>query len=209
VLLQRGRLMAAGDLANKMITDPKALSRHYVPESPDVLVYSDMANPGTNFAIHFNAPREPGEYPFSFVPQKPGSYLAWVDVRARPLGLQEYIRTTIEATTASESLIDRTVTNRAVVEGMTFELSFATEKLRSGRPTIGKLRITGTDGNPFAQLEPLMNAFVHLVGFHEDRKTVLHMHPKGPLVTDPTSRGGPEIEFQMFPLHSGFVRLFA
>lgn len=64
VLLQRGKLQAVGDLANKMITDPQALARHYVPESPDVLVYSDMTNPGANFTLHFDAPREPGDYPY-------------------------------------------------------------------------------------------------------------------------------------------------
>jgi len=158
---------------------------------------------------HPKVSRVPGEYTFSFTPRQPGSYQAWVDVRPRPLGLQEYITTTIAATTTGEPLTDRTVTNRAVVDGMTFELNFAAEKLRTGRPTLGKLRITGTDGKPFAQLEPLMNAFVHLVGFHEDRKTVLHLHPKSPLVTDLAARGGPEIEFQMFPPQSGFVRLFA
>ena len=50
---------------------------------------------------HPQVSRVPGEYPFSFTPQKPGSYLAWVDVRARPWGLQEYVTTTIAATTAA------------------------------------------------------------------------------------------------------------
>jgi hypothetical protein len=158
---------------------------------------------------HPQVSRVPGEYPFSFTPRKPGSYQAWVDVRPRPLGLQEYISTTVPATTTGEPLTDRTTTNRAVVDGLTFELSFTTDKLRTGRPAPGKLRITGPEGKPFTQLEPLMNAFVHLVGFHEDRKTVLHLHPKGALVTDTAARGGPEIEFQMFPPQSGFVRLFA
>jgi len=158
---------------------------------------------------HPQVSRVPGEFPFSFTPRKPGSYQAWVDVRPRPLGLQEYVATSIPATTSGEPLTDRVVTNRAVVDGMTFELSFTMEKLRAGRPAPGKLRVTGADGKPFTQLEPLMNAFVHLVGFHEDRKTVLHLHPKSAPVIDLAARGGPEIEFQMFPPQSGFVRLFA
>lgn len=64
VLLQRGKLQAVGDLANKLITDPSALGRHYVPDSPDVLVFTDMVNPAANFTIHFTAPSEPGEYPY-------------------------------------------------------------------------------------------------------------------------------------------------
>jgi hypothetical protein len=158
---------------------------------------------------HPRATSAPGEYAFAFTPRLPGRYLVWADVRPRPLGLQEFVPASIGATITGEPGIDRTLSTRAVVEGMTFELSFSTENLRAGRPTTAKLRITGADGKPFTQLEPFMNAFVHLVGFHEDRQTVLHLHPKAPLVLDPAARGGPEFEFQMFPPKAGFVRLFA
>jgi hypothetical protein len=54
-----------------------------------------------------------------------------------------------------------------------------------------------------------MGAFAHLVGFNEDCKTVMHMHPKGPPVLDPAARGEQELEFQIYALRPGFVRLFA
>jgi hypothetical protein len=158
---------------------------------------------------HPRATGAPGEYAFAFTPRLPGRYLVWADVRPRPLGIQEYVPASIGVPAAAEPVIDRTLTHRAVVEGMTFDLSFATENLRAGRPTVAKLRITGPDGKPFTRLESFMNAFVHLVGFHEDLQTVLHLHPKGPLVLDPAERGGPEFEFQVFPPKPGFVRLFA
>ena len=50
--------------ANMMITDPKGLAKHYVPESPEVLVYTDMTNPKESFTIHFTAPKEKGDYPY-------------------------------------------------------------------------------------------------------------------------------------------------
>ena len=53
-----------------------------------------------------------------------------------------------------------------------------------------------------------MNAFAHLVGFYEDNGTVVHLHPKGPEVTDPTLRGGPELEFRFYPPKEGFLRLY-
>ena len=64
VLLKPGKLQSIGDAANKMITDPQGLAHHYVPESPDVLVYTDMTNPGNTFTIHFTAPDQPGDYPY-------------------------------------------------------------------------------------------------------------------------------------------------
>ncbi len=64
VLLKPGRLQAVGEAANKLVTDPQGFARHYVPESPEVLAYTDMVNPGGAFTIHLNAPQEPGAYPY-------------------------------------------------------------------------------------------------------------------------------------------------
>ena len=71
------------------------------------------------------------------------------------------------------------------------------------------VEITGADGKGFTGLEPVMAAFAHIVGFNEDYNTVLHMHPKGAPILDGAARGGPELEFQIYALRPGFVRLFA
>ena len=39
--------------------------------------------------------------------------------------------------------------------------------------------------------------FAHLVGFNQDYKTVMHVHPKGPTVVHPAARGGQELEFHI------------
>jgi hypothetical protein len=54
-----------------------------------------------------------------------------------------------------------------------------------------------------------METFAHLVAFNEDYTTVLHMHPRGAPVLNPAERGGPELEFRIYPLRPGFFRLFA
>jgi azurin len=64
VLLKPGTLQTVGTQVNALIADPKGLSRHYVPDTEDVLVYVDMTNPGGKFIINFNAPKEPGDYPY-------------------------------------------------------------------------------------------------------------------------------------------------
>ncbi len=64
MLAKPGTLQTMGNLTNLMITDPKGLAKHYVPESPDVLTYTDMVNPGQSFTIHFHAPQQKGEYPY-------------------------------------------------------------------------------------------------------------------------------------------------
>jgi azurin len=64
VLARPGTLAAVGDLANRIIADPEAVVRHYVPETRDVLAYTDMVGPQDQFTIDFRAPNEPGDYPY-------------------------------------------------------------------------------------------------------------------------------------------------
>ena len=117
--------------------------------------------------------------------------------------------TDIPATTAGEPLTNRAVNFKTTVDGLNYELILAQKTIPVGRPALARLRITTADGKSFTQLEPLMATFAHLVGFNQDYKTVMHMHPKGPPVLDAAARGGPELEFQIYALRPGFVRLFA
>jgi azurin len=64
LLAKPGSLQKLGDKCNLMITDPQGLAKHYVPDSKDVLVYTDMTNPKESFTIHFTAPQEKGDYPY-------------------------------------------------------------------------------------------------------------------------------------------------
>jgi azurin len=64
VVLKPGTLEKVGQLANRLISAPDAVVRQYVPESVDVLYYTDIVPPGGEFAIFVTAPAEPGEYPY-------------------------------------------------------------------------------------------------------------------------------------------------
>ena len=64
VLARPGSLERVGDLANRIIAEPDAAARHYVPRSDDVLVYTDIVPAGGSFEIWFKAPSEKGRYPY-------------------------------------------------------------------------------------------------------------------------------------------------
>ncbi len=64
VLVKPGALPVVGDLTNRLIAEPDAVTRHYVPKSPDVLVFTDIVPPQGSFAIWFRAPLEKGRYPY-------------------------------------------------------------------------------------------------------------------------------------------------
>jgi putative heme-binding domain-containing protein len=63
-LIRPGSLARVGDLVNKLVAEPDAARRHYVPASDDVLAYTDITRPSDRFKIYFRAPEAPGRYPY-------------------------------------------------------------------------------------------------------------------------------------------------
>jgi hypothetical protein len=153
----------------------------------------------------------PGEYVFAFTPSKPGPYRIWADVVPAETGVQEYVIADIAADAAPEPVIDRQPISIATVNGRQYALGFQTngQSVHAGHMIVGTLTITGSHGKPFAQLEPVMGAFAHIVGFNEDLKTVIHIHPYGSEPKRPEDRGGPAFAFKFYPPAPGFYRLYA
>ena len=151
----------------------------------------------------------PGEYAFTFTPKRPGPYRIWADVVPVWSSIQEYLITDIDSRQKGGPIEDRETTRRATVDGLTYECSFI-------RPTSAPCRRSSDRPNQCirsrrrwtTQLEPIMGAFAHLVGFNEDSKTVVHIHPMGNEPTRPSHRGGPTLEFKYYPPAAGFTRLY-
>jgi len=64
LIVKPGTLMKVGALANAMLTDPQAMAKNYVPESPDVLHHTALIQPGQSGSLEFTAPDEAGDYPY-------------------------------------------------------------------------------------------------------------------------------------------------
>lgn len=64
VLLAPGSLERVGQALNRLIADPEAAWRQYVPHSDDVLAYTDIVPGGGEANIYFRAPEKPGRYPY-------------------------------------------------------------------------------------------------------------------------------------------------
>ncbi len=64
VLLARGAEEEVGALADKLAADPKGMAQNYVPVSPKVLFATPLVAPNTRAELTFDAPKEPGEYPY-------------------------------------------------------------------------------------------------------------------------------------------------
>lgn len=64
IIAKPGTLQKVGALANAMLTDPQAMAKNYVPESPDILHHTKLVQPGQSESLEFEAPTEPGDYPY-------------------------------------------------------------------------------------------------------------------------------------------------
>jgi hypothetical protein len=148
-----------------------------------------------------------GRYDFSFTPEKPGSYRVWADVQPLITGKQEYAMTIIPAAASEEALGDTRDRLEGNVNGLHYEIQFQ-QPVRARETAMGILCVKEADGSGFNRLEPVMGAFAHLVGFHENHTDVLHIHPEASQSPAPTDRGGPELHFRLYATIPGFFRLF-
>jgi azurin len=63
-IVKPGALQRVGSLANQLISDPEAVFRHYIPQTNDVLAYTDVVGSKDQYTIYFNAPAAAGRYPY-------------------------------------------------------------------------------------------------------------------------------------------------
>ena len=64
VFVKPGSAERVGNAADAMATLPDGFEKNFIPASTDVLFATPLVNPGKSFRLTFNAPAEPGEYPF-------------------------------------------------------------------------------------------------------------------------------------------------
>jgi hypothetical protein len=151
----------------------------------------------------------PGEYGFTFTPLKTGPYRVWADLVPVATNIKEYAIADIAASTRSEPITNRTPSTSVEVDGLKYEIIFKQPILKAGTAVLVLLRITTPDGEVFEQLEPVMGAYAHIVGFSEDLETIAHVHPMGVEPVKPTDRGIGDLAFHLLPSMPGLMRLYA
>jgi hypothetical protein len=149
----------------------------------------------------------PGEYTFRFTPRTEGPYRAWADVQPLATGFQEYAAAEVPGLPATGRPVEKTYPRRGEDDGIRAELRLESETVKAGAPVPASVKVW-KGRVPETELEPLMGAFAHLVGFHENWKDILHMHPMETRVLKPEDRGGPELEFRIYADTPGYYRFF-
>ncbi|WP_338151680.1 hypothetical protein [Legionella norrlandica] len=127
--------------------------------------------------VHPKPTDTPGIYQFMWNPKKIGSnYRIWADLVPLDTKRQEYLVTDLITAKNTNERITPNQSMQAIVDGYQFKLSFASNRLEHGKAAMGKLIISNSQGKPVHDLEPVMGAFAHIVGFYSDFKTIVHIH---------------------------------
>jgi hypothetical protein len=190
------------------VTPPQLLTMH--TEKIHLLII-DTATLSDYHHEHPRLSDVDGQYTFSFTPKTAGPYRVFADMVPAESSIQEYAVADVPAggKVSLEPPADPAARLTANVDGFTFTLAFRGKQLVAGQPQEATLTVSGPGGKPFRQLEPVMGAYAHLVAFHEDRATVLHIHPGGAEPARETERGGPALPVTIYAPKAGFYRLFA
>lgn len=193
--LSKGKPLTPKDLkvmhtqkVHLLIIDPSLSDYHHIHPTPVI--------------------QEPGVYEFAWNPQNQGVYRMWVDIVPIATDTQEYVMVDLPLSDPVEKAVDQSTILSAKIDGLDYALSFDPNELKVGRASMGTIQVL-KDGKPFKELEPVMGAFAHIVGFTQDFQSVVHIHPMGKEPTDDTQRGGPELLFHINPEKTGFIKLFA
>ena len=150
----------------------------------------------------------PGEWSFTFNPRIGGTYTVFADLLPKATGAQEYAKTMVTVTGATHPL-DTSLNLTATVDGYRFDLKIPTdEPLTAGAASLVAVHVTKPDGTPATNLEPIMAAFAHGVGFTADLTSVMHVHPMGKEPAMDSERGGPDLSFHLQPAMAGFFKFY-
>ncbi len=151
----------------------------------------------------------PGNYVFTMTPRTDCNYRIWADLDSVNSPQQFAVTDITGAKDCSDKKIDRAINTTYEGDNYRFILDFDTGGLKVGQDTMAKLTVRDKNGRYVHELEPIMGAYAHIVGFYDDYKTIAHMHPLGEEPYANYDRGGPTLKFHLNPIQSGYLKLFA
>jgi putative heme-binding domain-containing protein len=61
-VVKADRIDEFGEQSMQLASNPRAIATHYVPEDPAEICFSPILQPGDQYTLFFEAPKEPGEY---------------------------------------------------------------------------------------------------------------------------------------------------
>lgn len=156
--------------------------------------------------LHPEPTNVPGEYVCRFTPKTDYNYNAWADFTTTD-GKNHKLKRELECASGKKIAPRIIVSDRTEEGGMQVQMQLS-DPLQKNEASIADFTLTDTQGKPIQDLEPVMGAYAHLVGFPADGKSLIHCHPLGAEPTNDTQRGGPKLRFHIEPETSGPTQFY-
>ena len=117
-----------------------------------------------------------GEWTFTLTPRLAGAYRVFADFTPAATGRGLYASADFDV--PGDVAVNMRILNwTAEHEGLRCEITPDTTPIRADRPVNLAFTLAALDGGPVA-LEPVMDAYAHLVAFDRDRGGFAHLHPR-------------------------------
>ncbi len=124
--------------------------------------------------VHPRPGRVPGEWEFEFTPLKDGVYRVFADFT--PAATSRGLYASADVNVAPGRGGAAGVAGDVATGEYRFTLKPSTEVMKARVPMDLRFEVTRADGGP-VPMEPVMDAYAHLVAFDETRSGFAHLHP--------------------------------
>lgn len=156
--------------------------------------------------LHPQPNGEPGTLAFSFTPKTANNYIAWADFTMIKNGQNHKLH--IPLPSSSGRSLAPSVRVNSFVEKNGLGFDWQSQPLQRDTATIVTVNVTDMRGNPITDLEPVMGAYAHLVGFSADGTSMILTHPLDKEPQNDTDRGGPVLRFHVEPDCTGATQFY-
>jgi hypothetical protein len=150
--------------------------------------------------LHPEPTRVPGEWSFTFTPKLGGIYRIFADFT--PAATNRSLYANVDLVGAGEQLSTPELAAAMTPswigqrDAYRLELAPATRQIRAGQATDLKFSVTNTGGGAVG-LEPVMDAYAHLVAFDTARSGFAHLHPMDADLGVPPDSIKPTLSFKI------------
>jgi len=151
---------------------------------------------------------KPGDYEFSFTPATAHNYRVFADVQ-KTGGNPEMVPALLKGTApCPKKCVVDDIAADAAADGIKAHVTFDQKDYKVGTPVHGEVALTDKNGAPLKDLEPVMGAYGHIVGFYDDFNTTAHMHPLGEEPKAAEDRGASPLAFMLHPARAGYLKYY-
>ena len=159
--------------------------------------------------VHPEPGAKQGDWTFTLTPRLAGTYRVFADFT--PLATGRSLYASADFTVAGEVAVNMNVLSwEAEQDGWHFGLAVTGGEIRVGKPADLIFTVTRADGagaDKLVPLEPVMDAYAHLVAFDTERSGFAHLHPGDPTVKLDAER--PKLDFKITIPRAGIYVIWA